>query len=107
MKAGFFYHTIVRDVKHQTLGGHFKTGNDKKKGKGNTKNGNKYLSWAFVEAANFAIRFSPKAQLVRHRLERHNPLRLRLLSVVEAVDNVLDLESFDRVGAEANCRCFG
>jgi hypothetical protein len=24
---------------------------------GNTKNGNKYLSWAFIEAANFAIRF--------------------------------------------------
>ena len=37
-----------------------KISNGKKKGKGNTKNGNKYLSWAFVEAANFAIRFSPK-----------------------------------------------
>jgi transposase len=37
-----------------------KTSNRKKKGKGNTKNGNKYLGWAFVEAANFAIRFSPK-----------------------------------------------
>ena len=35
-----------------------KLSNGKKKGKGNTKNGNKYLSWAFVEAANFAIRFS-------------------------------------------------
>ena len=34
--------------------------NGKKKGQGNTKNGNKYLSWAFVEAANFAIRFSSK-----------------------------------------------
>jgi transposase len=30
--------------------------NGKKKGQGNTKNGNKYLAWAFVEAANFAIR---------------------------------------------------
>jgi transposase len=29
--------------------------NGKKKGEGNTKNGNKYLAWAFVEAANFAI----------------------------------------------------
>jgi transposase len=37
-----------------------KISNGKKKGKGNTKNGNKYLSWAFVEAANFAIRFSSK-----------------------------------------------
>lgn len=32
--------------------------NGKRKGKGNTKNGNKYLSWAFVEAANFAIRYN-------------------------------------------------
>ena len=26
---------------------------------GNTKNGNKYLAWAFVEAAHFAIRYAP------------------------------------------------
>jgi len=36
-----------------------KLSNGKRKGTGNTKNGNKYLSWAFVEAANFAIRFDP------------------------------------------------
>jgi transposase len=30
--------------------------NEKKKGTNNRKNGNKYLSWAFVEAAHFAIR---------------------------------------------------
>jgi len=34
--------------------------NGKKKGKGNRKNGNKYLAWAFVEAANFAVRFEPR-----------------------------------------------
>lgn len=38
------------------------TSNGKKKGEGNTKNGNKYLSWAFVEAANFALRFCPEAK---------------------------------------------
>jgi transposase len=37
-----------------------KISNGKKKGCGNTKNGNKYLSWAFIEAANFAVRFSAK-----------------------------------------------
>jgi len=37
-----------------------KISNGKKKGKGNTKNGNKYLAWAFVEAAHFAIRFNSK-----------------------------------------------
>jgi transposase len=38
------------------------TSNGKVKGKGNRKNGNKYLAWAFVEAANFARRFSPEAK---------------------------------------------
>ena len=33
--------------------------NGKRKGRGNTKNGNKYLAWAFVEAANFAVRYNP------------------------------------------------
>jgi transposase len=32
-----------------------KMSNDKKKGEGNRKNGNKYLAWAYVEAAHFAI----------------------------------------------------
>jgi transposase len=36
--------------------------NGKKKGEGNTRNGNKYLSWAFIEAANFALRFSTEAK---------------------------------------------
>ncbi len=36
--------------------------NGKKKGSGNTKNGNKYLAWAFLEAANFALRFCPEAK---------------------------------------------
>jgi transposase len=36
--------------------------NGKKKGEGNTKNGNKYLAWAFVEAANFALRFNAEAK---------------------------------------------
>ena len=36
--------------------------NGKKKGEGNTKNGNKYLAWAFVEAAHFALRFCAEAK---------------------------------------------
>jgi len=39
-----------------------KLSNGKKKGKGNAKNGNRYLAWAFVEAANFAIRCSTPVQ---------------------------------------------
>ena len=38
------------------------TSNGKKKGEGNAKNGNKYLAWAFVEAAHFALRFCPQAK---------------------------------------------
>ena len=36
-----------------------KLSNGKKKGSGNNKNGNAYLSWAFMEAAHFAIRHDP------------------------------------------------
>jgi len=38
------------------------TSNGKKKGEGNTKNGNKYLAWAFIEAANFAMRYCAEAK---------------------------------------------
>jgi len=37
--------------------GSVRISNGKKKGKGNTKNGNKYLGWAFIEAATFAVRY--------------------------------------------------
>jgi len=44
--------------------------NGKKKGEGNTKNGNKYLAWAFIEAANFAVRFCPEAKRFYERKKR-------------------------------------
>jgi transposase len=44
--------------------------NGRKKGEGNTKNGNKYLSWAFVEAANFALRYCPQAKRFYERKKR-------------------------------------
>ncbi len=39
-----------------------RTSNGKKKGEGNAKAGNKYLSWAFSEAAHFAVRYELLAQ---------------------------------------------
>lgn len=36
--------------------------NGKRKGAGKRKNGNRYLSWASVEAAHFAIRYEPRAR---------------------------------------------
>jgi transposase len=39
-----------------------RTSNEKKKGANNSKCGNKYLAWAFVEAANFAKRFDERCR---------------------------------------------
>jgi len=49
------YSSYCRCVKSEKLS------NGKKKGKNNQKNGNKYLSWAYVEASNFIRRHCPKA----------------------------------------------
>lgn len=43
------------------------TSNDLKKGKGNSKNGNKYLAWAFSEAAEFARRYDDTAKAFFNR----------------------------------------
>ena len=56
--------------------------NDKKKGEGNRKNGNKYLSWAYVEAANFTKRFCPQAQKFYQRkaAKKNKIIALKALS---------------------------
>ncbi|ABK15980.1 IS110 family transposase [Syntrophobacter fumaroxidans] len=43
------------------------TSNEKAKGKGNKKNGNKYLAWAFSEAAELARRFDPECRSYYNR----------------------------------------
>lgn len=49
------------------------TSNGKAKGKGNKKNGNKYLSWAFSEAAELARRFDDRARAYyNHKLRKTN-----------------------------------
>src|SRR5881397_1294336 len=62
----------VGDIKRFAEAGHFasycrtveakRTSNSKKKGENNSKCGNKYLAWAFVEAANFARRFDEQSR---------------------------------------------
>lgn len=49
------YASYCRCVKSERIS------NKKKKGRGNQKNGNKYLAWAYVEAAHLIIRFCPQA----------------------------------------------
>jgi len=59
--------SYCRCVKSQRLS------NGKVKGRGNAKNGNPYLGWAFVEAANFAIRFDAEIKRFyqRRQSKRH------------------------------------
>lgn len=56
--------------------------NGKRKGRGNSKCGNRYLRWAFVEAANFAIRFSSpiKRWYDRKRSKRHRVVALKAVA---------------------------
>lgn len=58
------------------------TSNGKKKGEGNTKNGNKYLAWAFVEAANFALRYCPEAKRFyeRKKARTNNVVAIKALA---------------------------
>ena len=44
-----------------------KLSNNKKKGQGNRKNGNKFLAWAYVEAAHLIIRYCPEANIFYQR----------------------------------------
>ena len=82
------------------------TSNDKKKGSGNTKNGNKYLGWAFVEAANFAIRYQP----VIGRYYQRKAARTKPVVARKAVAHKLARASYyvmrDRVPFDVT-KCFG
>jgi len=52
--------------------------NGKRKGRGNTKCGNRYLCWAFIEAANFALRHSAE---IRRWYERKKAKKLRVVAL--------------------------
>lgn len=52
--------------------------NGKRKGHGNRKCGNRYLCWAFMEAANFAVRFDPT---IRRWYERKRARKHRVVAI--------------------------
>jgi transposase len=56
--------------------------NGKKKGQGNRKCGNRYLSWAWIEAANYALRFCPEARRWYDRKvsKRHKIIALKAVA---------------------------
>jgi transposase len=56
--------------------------NGKQKGVGNTKNGNRYLAWAFVEAAHFAVRYDEtiKRYYERKRTQTHPVVAIKTVA---------------------------
>lgn len=80
--------------------------NGKKKGSGNSKNGNRYLSWAFVEAGNFAIRFDS----VIRRFYQRKIVRSKVVVARKAVAHKLARACYyvlrDQVPFEVE-KCFG
>jgi len=56
--------------------GSTKISNGKRKGQGNVKNGNPYLAWAYMEAAQFAIRFNPMVQRFYQRKQAKSHLMI-------------------------------
>jgi transposase len=61
-----------------------KYSNGKKKGYTNSKNGNKFLSWAFTEAANFAIRHN---ETIKRYYQRKMAKQTRLLRLKRSRTN--------------------
>lgn len=70
------YSSYCRCVKSERLS------NGKKKDENNRKNGNRYLGWAYVEAAHFANRFCPHAQAFYQRksAKRNGIVAIKALS---------------------------
>ncbi len=62
----------------------------KKKDQNNKRNGNRYLAWAYVEAANFAIRYCPKAQ----RFYQRKMAKTNRIVAIKALSNKLARASY-------------
>jgi transposase len=62
------------------------TTNNQNKGDCNSKSGNKYLAWAYVEAANFAVRYSPQ---IRTWFQRKQARSGKRVIAVKALANKL------------------
>jgi transposase len=73
------YASYARCVKSEKLS------NGKLKGRGNAKSGNKYLGWAFMEAAHYAAIWSPPIK----RYYQRKQARSHLLVAKKAVANKL------------------
>ena len=73
------YASYARCVKSE------KWSNGKRKGRGNRKNGNKYLAWAFIEAAHYATIWEPRIK----RYYQRKLAKAHLMVAKKAVANKL------------------
>jgi transposase len=78
------YSSYSRCVKSERIS------NGKKKGENNQKNGNKYLAWAYVEAANFMIRHSVAA----HRFYQRKKAQRNGIVAIKALSNKICRASY-------------
>ena len=70
-----------------------KISNGKTKGRGNKKNGNKYLAWAFMEAAHYAAIWSPEIQ----RFYQQRKAKRHVLVAKKTVANQLARACYHRL----------
>lgn len=80
--------------------------NGKKKGEGNSKSGNKYLAWAFVEAAHFAVRYCPQAKRFYQKKKAQRNTAVAIKAVAHKLARACYYVMRDRVNFEPS-RCFG
>lgn len=78
------YASYARCVKTERIS------NGKLKGRGNAKNGNRYLAWAFMEAAHYAAIWSPQIK----RYYQRKQARSHILVAKKAVANKLARASY-------------
>ncbi|WP_136082240.1 transposase [Pontiella desulfatans] len=92
-KSAGDYASYCRAVKSEC------SSNGKKKGKNNAKNGNRYLAWAFVEAATYAARFNPRIHAWYERKKRTSgvPKAKKALAckLAKAMWHVMNGKDFD------------
>ena len=76
-----------------------RSSNGKTKGKNNAKNGNRYLAWAFIEAATFAARFNPTIHAWYERKKRKSGVakakKALACKLAKAMWHVMNGKEFD------------
>ncbi len=94
------YVSYCRAVNSQRLS------NSKKKGENNRRNGNRYLAWAFVEAAHYASRFYPQVRRFVEKKTAQKNQALALKAVAHKLARVCYYILRDEVSFEP-ARLFG